>query len=189
MRPQGSGAAAAAAPAGTAGVETKSSRRGHRRDSWSSAAGRKRPLTARWPCPQAGPASLAHDIRVWLASLGVGASLPGSLFSASALTTRYWASNHAAVGPLRGTPPNTQLVPAISPAQSCEAGEDQRQVLRRRRHRDQRRQKGSRATNPLGCGQDDLVPVSSLGIPCTNRGRSPAWMWVWAAQPGLVPLA
>lgn len=45
------------------------------------------------------------------------------------------------------------------------------------------------APRTLWGGQGDLVPVSSLGIPCTNRGRSSAWMWVWAAQPGLVPLA
>lgn len=80
MPPRGPAAAAAAAPVGTAGVETKSSRGGHRGDSGSSAGGRKLPLTARWPCPQAGPASLAHVLRGWLASLGVGASLSGSPF-------------------------------------------------------------------------------------------------------------
>lgn len=51
--PRGPGAAA---PAGTAGVETRPSQRGHRRGDRSS-RGRERPLTRSWPCPLAGPAS------------------------------------------------------------------------------------------------------------------------------------
>lgn len=35
---------------------------------------------ARWPCPQAGPASLAHTLRFWIKSLGGGTSLFGSPF-------------------------------------------------------------------------------------------------------------
>lgn len=54
--PRGNGAATTA-PAGTAGVETRPSQLRHRRSCRRSARGRERPLTLRWPCPQAGPAS------------------------------------------------------------------------------------------------------------------------------------
>lgn len=163
--PRGNGAATA--PAGTAGVETGPSQLGHRRSCRRSARGREQPLTQRWPCPQAGPASRGKrpsgpDWHFWVSTpLFLGLSFQPTSAPTAA---RCWAGNQEAIRPaaLR-SPPQPRPLQSGTPTQSCEAG----------------------ACAPGWGFRGGPVPVPSPETLYINGGRRPAWSLPSSGSPDI----